>query len=123
MSNYTEQIEKQLKQFKKHFQDNFKGDFQSNIELNNRVWQLSSEYQIELMKGQFKFNMDVFTPNFNFLKEENYSKDKIDIIRESYMKALKEFNESNISSANTFFNKLGDLYYNAKKNTEDLENK
>ena len=39
------------------------------------------------------------------------------------MKALKEFNESNISSANTFFNKLGDLYYNAKKNTEDLENK
>jgi hypothetical protein len=117
MLDYTKQFEEQQNTFRNYFQNNFNGNFQSSIEKNNRAWQICTEYQFNLMQKQFKFCMDVFLPNVNILKEGNYTQENIDIVREKYMNALREFNEVNINSTEKLFSKLSELHHESiKKN-------
>jgi hypothetical protein len=62
--------------------------------------------------------MDVFLPNLNILKEGHYTQDNIDIVREKYMNALREFNELNINSTENFFSKLSELHHESINNND-----
>jgi hypothetical protein len=116
MMTYTKQIEDLQNTFKNYFKNNFQDNFQGSIEKNSRAWQLCTEYQFELVQKQFKFCMDVFSPNVNKLNQANYTKENFDIVREKYMTALREFNEDNINSTEILFTKLNELHHESKNN-------
>ena len=118
MLDYTKQFEALQNTYKNYFQNNFNSNIQSSIEKNNRAWQICTEYQFDLMEKQFKFCMDVFLPNLNILKEGHYTQDNIDIVREKYMNALREFNELNINSTENFFSKLSELHHESINNND-----
>ena len=90
-----------------------------NLDLEKIPSAKNFRFGIVVSKWNSKITTNLLNGCLELLYNKGVNKEDIDIVREKYMNALREFNEANINSTEKLFSKLSELHYESKKNNDE----